>query len=879
MIIATLLNPISTGFRLRGLACWALLLPLVLGFESGDHAKGKELSRTSPAQTVTVASMARTNAQSSILPVAEVSRPERAVQRSVLASYGRLPLSFEANAGQSAAGVKFLSRGHGYTLFLKQTEVVLALQNSTGTHAGGEKSAETLRMALVGGNRKASVEGVEQLSGRTNYFLGRDARHWRTNVPLYARVKYREVYPGVDLVYYGNQSGRLEYDFELAPGADPKAIALRFSGARGIEVDPNSGDLLLKLEHHNDVRFQKPMVYQAADDAQRSPGHRKLVEGRYVLQGHNRVAFRLAHYDAHRPLIIDPALSYSTYLGGSGETIAYGITVDSLGDAYVTGSTLATDFPTTPGAFQRANAGNNDVFITKFNPAGSALIYSTYLGGSAADIPFGIAIDVAGNAYVAGTTNSTDFPITSGAYQPQSGSDGAGPTGFITRLNSTGSALVYSTYLGGSVDDRIFAMALDSAGDVYVSGRTSSPDFPTTPRAYRTRLRGEQNVFITEMDSTGSALVYSTYLGGSVMDQANAITIDTDGDVYVAGQTSSPNFPTTPGAFQTTCGASCKSATNVFVAKFNIPNSVLVYSTFLGGSTAQIAWGIKVDGSGAAYVDGQTTSTDFPATPGAFQTTCGGGCASNSAFVTKLNPNGSGLEYSTFLGGTGEQETFAIALDSAGDAYVCGRSDAPDYPTTPGSFADLGLSYNAVLTEINPSGSALLFSGYLGGDGANNALAITVTSTGNIYLAGRTFSTDFPTTPKAFMPTCSFCNPNNVDGDDAFVLEFAPGAQVWPLTLNFGNQTIGGRGRKLTTTLSNSGHNEMFISGVDIGGTNAADFTQSTTCGAVLSGGSSCTVTVTFRPLAVGKRNAILTIADSAANSPQQVSLIGTGTQ
>ena len=266
-------------------------------------------------------------------------------------------------------------------------------------------------------------------------------------------------------------------------------------------------------------------------------------------------------------------------------------------------------------------------------------------------------------------------------------------------------------------------------------------------------------------------------------------------------------------------------------------------------------------------------------TPGAFQTTCGGGCASNSAFVTKLSPGGSALEYSTFLGGNGEQETFAIALDNAGDAYVCGRSDAPDYPTTPGSFADLGLSFNAVLTELNPSGSALLYSGYLGGEGANNALAITVTTTGNIYLAGRTFSPDFPTTPKAFMPTCSACNPNNVNGDDAFVLEFGPGAQAWPLTLNFGTQTLGGRGRKLTTTLSNSGHTVISISDIDVDGIDAADYTESTSCGAMLSGGSSCTVTVTFRPLAVGKRNAMLVITDNAANNPQQVSLIGTGTQ
>ena len=814
-------------------------------------------------------------------------RTSQADRVRIAEAYGSLPLSFEANQGQTDPRVAFLSRGDGYVLFLTHDEAVLTMHSehalpdrgrdvSDASAALHHETPAVLRMKLVGSNRVSKVSGLDQLSGKSNYFIGSDPHKWRSDVPAYAKVEYAGVYPGVDLLYYGDRSGRLEYDFNVAPGADATAITLSFAGARKTHIEASTGDLLLEVGR-DELRFHKPVVYQPARyESGSSPEEgRRAVQGKYVLRGQNRVAFQIADYDRRRPLVIDPALSYSTYLGGSAADNAYNITTDSAGNAYVAGVTESIDFPTTSGALQTTNKGKS-AFVTKLNVNGTGIIYSTYLGGTGTTFAFAVAVDASNYAYVSGTTGCSDFPTTPGAFQTLCGGSTGGckgnPDAFVAKIDPTGSNLLYSTYLGGAGDDRGFAMALDGTGNVYVTGKTSSKDFPTTAGSFQTTLKGPTNVFVAALNPTGSGLLYSTYLGGGGSDQANAMAVDAVGNAYVAGSTTSGSFPTTAGAFQ----VHILGPTNAFVTAVNSTGNALLYSTYLGGNKADVAWGLKVDASGSAYVSGQTVSTTFPTTTGAFQTSCGGGCILPNAFVAKLNPEGSALDYSTYLGGSGEQEAFAIALDNSGDAYVTGRTSALDYPTTPGNFEAKRGSFSPILTELNPVGTGLIYSTTFGGSASDNGLAIDVTPSGNIYLAGRAYSSDFPTSPGSFKASCKICRTPN---SDAFVTLFVPGDQVWPLSLAFGTETVGVPTSALTTTLSNSGITPLNISGVNITGTNAADFTPgNNNCGSSLSPGGSCSISVIFTPATIGNRAARLNVTDDAANSPQTVLLQGTGT-
>src|SRR2546426_3678024 len=373
----------------------------------------------------------------------------QATKPQVLAAYGKLPLSFEANQGQTEPQVKFLSRGRGYTLFLTHTEAVLTLTKADAhakrqisgeaTLVEPEKRAGTvLRMKLVGANPAPEVAGVGELPGKSNYFVGNDPKKWRTNVPTYAKVRYQDLYPGIDLVYYGNQR-QLEHDFVVSPGADPKAITLAFEGMDGVAIDA-LGDLVLRAAG-SEVRLRQPVVYQEQN------GQRAVIPTRYVLKAERQVSFEVAAYDATKPLIIDPVLAYSTYLGGGNSDGGSGIAVDAAGNAYVTGNANSTNFPTTTGAFRNGLVGFADAFVTKLDPTGSTLLYSTYLGGSNFNDATGIAVDASGNAYVTGSTFSNDFPTTAGAFQTTFGSvvDGIGAD-----LGPPRSALIYSTYLSGS---------------------------------------------------------------------------------------------------------------------------------------------------------------------------------------------------------------------------------------------------------------------------------------------------------------------------------------------------------------------------------------------------------------------------------------------
>jgi hypothetical protein len=686
-------------------------------------------------------------------------------------AYGKLPLYFEANQGQTDRRVKFLNRGRGYSLFLTPTEAVLAL-SPRPTEGEGQGEGAVLRMRFVGANLKTRVEGQEKLPGIVNYFIGNDPKKWRTNIPTYAKVRHKNVYPGVDLVYYGNQR-QLEYDFVVAPGADPNRIKLAFQGAEDIRID-GQGDLILQVSGGG-VRLLKPNVYQNIN------GKKQIIAARYILQASSvpsplegegqgegagvpvQVGFQVAAYDTSRPLIIDPVLFYSTYLGGNGSDAAFGIAVDAAGNGYVTGGTDSTDFPTTPGAFQ--TAGNGVAFVTKLNPTGSGLVYSTYLGGTGGVSGFGIAVDAAGNAYLIGVTSSTNFPTTVGAFQSTFGGDS---DAFATKLNPTGSGLVYSTYLGGTADEFGFSIAVDSVGNAYATGRTGSANFPTTVGAFQTTFAGGLfDGFVTKLNPTGSGLVYSTYLGGSGTDSAvfAGIAVDTVGNAYVTAETGSTNFPTTPGAFDTSLdGGDC------FVTKLDPTGAALAYSTYLGGSGGELCIRIALDTAGNAYVTGSTDSTNFPTTAGAFQTIYGGGLS--DVIVTKLNPFGSGLLYSTYIGGTGDDEGAGIALDAAGNAYVTGFTDSTNFPTTVGAFQPASAGDgDAFVTKLNPSGSGLVYSSYLGGGGFDWSLAVALDAlpNPNAYVTGQTDSTNFPTTPGAFQTT----NGGDLDAFAAKITEAA----------------------------------------------------------------------------------------------------------
>jgi len=668
-------------------------------------------------------------------------------------SYGKLPLYFEANRGQTDEQVRFLARGSRSTIFLTPSEAVLAFTDREqpakgrsqgarfGSEAGGQVIRTVLRMTLIGANPEPAVVGTEELPGKANYFIGSDPANWRTDVPTYAKVRYKDVYPGIDLIYYGNQR-QLEYDFVVSPGADPTRIRLGFQGADKLEVDAQS-DLVVHTAT-GVSRHRKPVIYQEVDGA-----HREIAGG-YVLEGARRVGFRVAAYDARRPLIIDPALFYSTYLGGSAVDHASQIAVDGSGNAYVTGVAASTDFPTTAGAAQTAFAGPfADAFVTKFDPTGS-VVYSTYLGGSDNDNGFGIAIDAAGNAYITGQTNSGTFPTTAGALRTTLGSNGMA---FVTKLSPTGSALMYSTYLGGSGGDTGFGIAVDVAGNAYVTGTTESTDFPTTPGAFQPfNPAGGFRSFVAKLNPLGTGLLYATYLGGTGTDRAFSIAVDTTGNAYVTGDTTSTDFPTTPGTVQPVYPG-IGGHMHAFVIQLNALGSAPVYSTYLGGGGGNDqGLGVAVDGGGNAYVVGQAGSSDFPTTPGAFQLALRGAA---DGFVTKLNSSGSALIYSTYLGGSDVDSVNGIAVDAAGNAYLTGNTASNDFPTTAGAFPAGNTAAKAFVTKLGPTGSSLVYSTYLGGSGEEegNGIAIDSLPNPNAYVVGITNSTDFPTTAGAFQTT------------------------------------------------------------------------------------------------------------------------------
>ncbi|MBC8446456.1 MAG: SBBP repeat-containing protein, partial [Chloroflexi bacterium] len=532
----------------------------------------------------------------------------------------------------------------------------------------------------------------------------------------------------------------------------------------------DQGNLIVHIAG-GEVIQRAPVIYQEVG------GARQEISGGYALQGEGRVGFQVAAYDASRPLVIDPVLEYSSYLGGSDRDQGHGIAVDGAGNAYVTGETHSDNFPTTAGSFQPTAGGSIDAFVTKFSADGSTLVYSTYLGGSGIDVAYAIAVDAAGNAYVTGLA-STGFPTTPGSFQTE---HAGGTDAFVAKLNAAGSTLVYSTFLGGGGYDQTWGIAVGGDGSAYVTGSTLKPgdDFPVTPGAFQPSRGGpDPAAFVTKFNPTGSALEYSTHLGGSETDSGYDIAVDTDGNAYVTGPTGSDDFPVTAGVFQT----GLAGPADVFVTKLNAGGSALVYSTYLGGSTTggvETGFGIAVDAAGSAYVTGETQSDDFPTTAGSFQPTRGG---FRDAFVTKLNADGSALDYSSFLGGSNVEHGAAIAVDAEGNAYATGWTASTDFPTVNpllGSGYENGEVYVA---KVNAAGSALVYSTYLGGSdldrvggdaGDPEGNNIAADAEGCAFVTGRTRSTDFPTTAGAFQ--ASFGGGFN----DAFVAKICPGAFIY----------------------------------------------------------------------------------------------------
>jgi hypothetical protein len=656
---------------------------------------------------------------------------DRQARARVSDAYGRLPLRFEVNAGQTDRQVKFLSRGGGHSLFLTPAEAVLTLRNSKAKNYADRQSV--VRIKLMGANPAPQIEGVEALPGKSNYLIGNDPGEWRRNVTSYGKVRYRGIYPGIDLIYYGNQQ-QLEYDFVVAAGADPNAIKLDFGGARQIQIDAQ-GDLVLDTGSGK-VRQRKAVVYQRVN------GRRREIANRYVLTGERQVRFEIASYDRARPLVIDPVLSYSTYLGGTGSDQVAGITVDVWGNAYLTGLTSSLDFPTAD-PMQPQNRGLQDVFVAKLNREGSALVYATYLGGSGGDSGVDIAVDWGGNAYVTGLTFSPDFPTVS-PLQPAI----AGPQdGFVAKLNSDGSALCFSTYLGGSGSEGGTNIAVGRTGGIYLVGGTNSPDFPTR-NPLQPAIGGTQDSFVAGLKSDGSALLFSTYLGGSGNESSFGLAVDLMKNIYVAGITDSIDFPTA-APLQPTLGGS----SDAFAVKLAAGGGALIYSTYLGGNSVEIGNAIALDAAGNAYVTGVTFSTDFP-TVNPLQPNLSG---VTDAFVAKIDRTGSALCYSTYLGGTDQDSGADIAVDWRGNAYIAGVTLSIDFPTIdvaqpmpdPNPMPPNART-SAFVARINAAGSGLIYSSYLGGGGVDQAFGIAVDLWGNAYVVGVTGSEDLPTTPGAF---------------------------------------------------------------------------------------------------------------------------------
>jgi len=761
---------------------------------------------------------------------ARVSAALRSAPLMFIENVGQFPAPVSGTGDQRA---RFQVRGDNATLYLAEdglwVTVAKAVNPSTAPSTGsgqalrrgsGQGSGHRLKLSFVGANPHPRLEPFNRLDTHVSYFVGRDPANWLADVPVWGGVRYVDLYPGVDLEVTGD-GGRWAWQLVCRSNCqfDLQKVALRVEGVDALALD---GDVLRLTTALGEYTLPLLQVVGAADANLASPtitgdqvalpfasaipnpqlaianpqsGASDLLYSTFLGGSDFEWGFAIAVDGAGSAYVTGftessdfpttagafdtgytgygdafvvkvnadgSGLAYATFLGGSNYEWGFAIAVDGAGSAYVTGYTRSSDFPTTAGAFDTSHNGNHNAFVVKMNAAGTGLTYATFLGGSNGDEGHAIAVDGAGSAYVTGWTESSDFPITAGAFDTNyNGADDA----FVVKVNADGTGLAYATFLGGSGWEWSHAIAVDGAGSAYVTGHTGSSDFPITAGAFDTSHNGVYDAFVVKVNAGGTGLAYATFLGGSGPDYGRAIAVDGAGSAYVTGHTPSSDFPTTAGAFDT----SYNGYQDAFVVKVNATGTGLAYATFLGGSHYDYGYGIAVDGAGSAYVTGETLSSDFPTTAGAFDTSYN----LSDAFVVKVNASGAGLAYATFLGGSYADEGNAVAVDGAGSAYVTGSTSSSDFPTTVGAF---DTSHNgrgdAFVVKVNAGGTGLAYATFLGGSDYDWGNAIAVDGAGSAYVTGHTQSSDFPTTADAFDTSYN-------GWDDAFVAKIGT-AEVTP---------------------------------------------------------------------------------------------------
>ena len=865
-----------------------------------------------------------------------------------LKAYGKLPLRFEENIGQTSREVRYVAHGGKYELFLTAQEAVMALRPSghldfsprhrfatlrnlreSRQNARQAKQMTALGLKLEGSNPQPKITGVDQLPGKVNYFIGNDPTQWHTDVQTFAKVKYAEVYPGIDLIFYGKEN-HLEYDFIVAQGANPAAIALKVNGARKMRID-SRGDVVVNVPG-GEVRLQKPLIYQQVH------GKRREVSGSYTIAADHRVRFSVANYDRSEPLVVDPVLDYSTYVGGTADDNASGIAVDSNGNAFIAGNSSSTDFPTTSNGLITANSsGAVAAFVAELNPAGDTLLYSSYIAGSIpGETAYGVAVDPTGKAvYVTGQTLSPDFPTNSTITGFKTGNNPGATAGtsFLVKFDPTqttgANSFVYSTFIGGTNGtgpngDIGLAVAADGSGNAYVTGLTdcspgTATDLATFPivGGFQTTLgntNGGGNAFLTKINTTvsgSSSLISSSYLGGDAVlylgasspgygDAGWGVAIDSLANAYVVGTTTSSNL----GSLTTTGLALTYPAGNTsntaFFAKINTATAgsqSLSYLTYLGGTGPDFGYAIGTGPNNVAYLTGTTNSSNFPVSSGAYQST---GSQLGVAFVTLMDtsqPVANSLTNSTFVGGGNGDVGYGIRADAQGNAYVAGGTSSGNFPVTAGALQTTfpaGAFGTGFVLELNPSLSALLYSSFFGGSGDGNGqdidyaagIALNSSTPPNVYIAGQTYSTNLPVAGTPVAPLHAGLNGTN---SDAYVAELTliPPVTVAPSPFDFGVEqlTVPTPPQAFTVT-NNTGSTITFNSIVVTGVSPAAntDFAKSSDgCSPSVAAAASCTVNVTFTPSVAAAESATLVLTAVVMNGGLtstevfDVNLTGTG--
>lgn len=645
-------------------------------------------------------------------------------------------LSFIPNGGQLEPRVSYFARANGYRLFFLPDRIVfdfMSVPSKAERDSDSNSEVQAVAIAVIFDQCNADVQPQGNLpeEGTYNFFIGNDPGGWASDLCSYEEIIYQELWPGIDLLVR-SERGKLKFDWILRPGGNAEQIVMHYEGADSLELD-EEGNLLI---HHllGTMTDLSPLAFQEIG------GEKTAVDCAFVcnprMRGALAVGFEVGAYDHAHPLWIDPAIKYTTYLGGSDSDSIFGVALDGAGNAYFVGRTASADFPTVAGAYQPALAGSNDAFITKIAPDGTSLIYSTYLGGSGVDEGNAIAIDVSGAAYVTGFTTSANFPTMSAYQGARAGTQDA----FVSKLSPGGNALIYSTYLGGSAGTSGgTGIGVNVFGQTIVGGMTNATNFPTGGGGVSpTYNGGTSDGFISLFSTAGNSLLVSTFLGGTSFDSITGLALDSSDFVYVVGFTESADFPVTAGAFQ----PALSGGADGFITKLEGDLSALVYSTYLGGTGNDQAESIRIDSLFHACVAGSTLSADFPVTPGAYQATFGG---VQDAFVTKLSADGSSLVFSTYLGGSGTDTGNAVAVDSTDHVYVAGTTGSADFPITPAVIpSSLTGTADWFISMLSADGSELLVSYYLGGTSAQEARGIAVDRQGAVYVVGDTDSTDFP---------------------------------------------------------------------------------------------------------------------------------------